>query len=1205
MVNSENQINVMLDIDSNIDLLTKHITALDSHISTMQNNINKAASNNFNQQKSQINAAQQKIKLLQSELLTETNKLNVLSKLKQQSFMADLQANHKIVASVNTIADTEVKNLDRVDRARKAIKDKADREAKRAEAKSWQGALPGSGHGTTFGHKFLTTAQYAAAGTAIGALAGSVVTLGQAVIDADLNMRTMSAVLGINLTQAKALDSSVRALGETYGGTTAEIEQVAISLGRAGVATRDITKATEVTLKMARLTGDTFEQSANAVISFQQVFGKTLSIEALGNKLAYVANQSRLSTQDIGTFSNYALAAAKDVGLTEDAVGGLATAFSNAGVNASTIGTQIRRFTTLLTDNSEAVTSFFNEAGVSQEKLALQISRGGADSNKAMMEFAKTIQGMDAQKFTKLTGQMDILAANSLALIRNNANNITKYMTDLQTGVSSQLESVKVITEAYQVRLESLWNSVKNNAIDSIDGVADWFSNRMDGIYYSWIDLGTKLNIAGQEFLTLGLANTDNLDKQLTKNRDMYNVLLMTQELKKAEKVGDDAKVALLQSQILAENKRLGIVKDVSTIMDTTSLIEQENLNRIQTRLGYLDKNKDKLSEAEKIEKGLLDKKLETINKEKEHLAISKEQADVSKGTFSSSKSSYESMISYASSELSVNKELSKETKQQLDNRKNTYNSELVETFNRKLKETSTSTQELFKGSNVEAASFGTTIEGVRKKLQDTLKVSTDKSNKKSLEDDLAVVSSISGVFGEILKVKEKENIYSAKGNALDDAKARAAEALQNKQEREAAKLENIRQISSGVVEARQKQLDLEELISEEGYTQISLAERKLNKAREAEASALKLLNGYKGTDEETRQKLLKNYEDKKLIAMEKQFDYNKKSKEVEVDKANLMADYKDSLDSSVATQEYRLGLVKDERLNEVEKLKLKVQQDLLSGKINATDAEALTKQIELLERLSKKKKDIYTFTTEYQRQIDDQETVGYNAMKAGITSLESGMMNFFDVTSEGWLDWHALASDVLSSVYKQLLEQLVIKQLVSGITMGIGSMFSPTASIGANLGSTAGANNAALGIQGSSTMFNAKGGMLPTKGYANGGVLSGGTGIRDDIYLGNVSGTQVFAMGGEFITRKSSVNDETKGTLDYINKTGSTPNQGSQVNVPVKINIENNTGQGISADMIESITKPNDKGEYEKVVNIVLKASMTDPRIRSILKGR
>lgn len=180
--------------------------------------------------------------------------------------------------------------------------------------------------------------------------------------------------------------------------------------------------------------------------------------------------------------------------------------------------------------------------------------------------------------------------------------------------------------------------------------------------------------------------------------------------------------------------------------------------------------------------------------------------------------------------------------------------------------------------------------------------------------------------------------------------------------------------------------------------------------------------------------------------------------------------------------------------------------------------------------------------------------------------------------------------------IYKQLLEQLVIKQLKSGIAGGISSGFG-------NVG-TAMTYNTNVGSQQTSMLaaqdagFNS-GGMIPTKGYASGGILSGGTGIRDDIYLGNVGGTRVFAMGGEFITRKSSVNQETKGTLDYINKTGTTPNQGSQVNVPVKINIENQTGNAISADMIQQMTQTNDKGEYEKVVNIVLKASISDPRIR------
>ena len=208
-------------------------------------------------------------------------------------------------------------------------------------------------------------------------------------------------------------------------------------------------------------------------------------------------------------------------------------------------------------------------------------------------------------------------------------------------------------------------------------------------------------------------------------------------------------------------------------------------------------------------------------------------------------------------------------------------------------------------------------------------------------------------------------------------------------------------------------------------------------------------------------------------------------------------------------------------------------------------------------------------------------DSVGYTAARAGLQSLESGMMEFFDRSSDGWLNWHTLASNILSDIYKQLLQQLVVKQIVSGIAGGISGYF------------------------GTPTIAKADGGMIPTKGYANGGVLSGGTGIRDDIYLGNVGGTRVFAMGGEFITRKSSVNENTRGTLDYINQTGSVPNTGSQVNVPVSINVENQTGQNISADMVSQMTKQNSNGEYEKVVSIVLKAAQVDPRVRSILKGK
>lgn len=297
---------------------------------------------------------------------------------------------------------------------------------------------------------------------AIGAVTTASVAMTKNFLEADLTMRTMGAVLDLNINQAQKLSAEVRNLGGTYGGALKDIDNVALSLGRAGIATKDIIPATEIVLKMARLTGDTFEQSASAIISFQQVFGNTTPIEQLGDKLAYIANVSRLSTQDIGTFANYALAAAQASGLTEDAVGGMAAAFSNAGVNASTIGTQIRTFSGILTEQTNDVKQLFNGIGVSQELLASKIRQGGKVSNDALLEFVGVLKSVDDAKFNKLTGSMDKLTANVLNLLRNNKDNLNTFVTDLQNGAENALSSVDLILESHIVTWQSIWNDFLN-----------------------------------------------------------------------------------------------------------------------------------------------------------------------------------------------------------------------------------------------------------------------------------------------------------------------------------------------------------------------------------------------------------------------------------------------------------------------------------------------------------------------------------------------------------------------------------------------------------------------------------------------------------------------------------------------------------------------------------------------------------------------
>lgn len=429
---------------------------------------------------------------------------------------------------------------------------------------------------------------------AIGAVTAGLGALISNTIEEDMQMRTLAAVLKINVDQARGLSESIRDLGTTYGGSLKEIEGVSLALARAGVAQKDMVKSTEIVLRMARLTGDTFEQSASAVISFQQVFGDTTSIETLGNKLAYIANMSRLSTQDIGTFANYALAAAKTVGLTEDAIGGLATAFSNAGVNASTIGTQIRTFTGILTENSKDVTNFFQGIGVNQQALAREVSKGGEASNKAIMDFVETLSQVDKSTFNNLTGNMDKLTGNVLSLMRNNKDNILKFTQDLQAGADGQLQAVDVILEAHRVRFEKFFNWALNSTQNFITDLEKGLST---GRLLSEISaLDSILNNPVKR----SWKSPDELkaiEKELEVKRGIYNLSTLefnlSENQKKLDKASGEDWQKLYEERILLLKGIANTRQSISgESMKTDKEFQAQHIKDVETRLALLQTEK-------------------------------------------------------------------------------------------------------------------------------------------------------------------------------------------------------------------------------------------------------------------------------------------------------------------------------------------------------------------------------------------------------------------------------------------------------------------------------------------------------------------------------------------------------------------------------------------------------------------------------------
>lgn len=344
--------------------------------------------------------------------------------------------------------------------------------------KSMAGAME---HGTTFGHKLYTTASYAAAGALIWNTSrlvqeGFSLVATQSVKFDDALYNNI-AVLNATRKEAEDLADSATALGIAYGGSIEDINQVVLTLGRAGVATTNLKDATTAVVELATITGDTFDDTSKVVSSFITNFESAgVSVDELANKLGYMANESKMSTADLGTFANYGLQTATMLGLNIDAVGGLATGLSNLGINASTIGTQIQKLNPILNSSANNISKFWDILGQKQSDVAKAI-RDPKTGSQALIQFINDVNAMGYDKFIDATRNLEINQGKLLASFFNGSEVITKHIKNIKdAGDVTAQAAVKALGAS------ALWQKALNYISSAGEGVVtnvlDFFTDR-------------------------------------------------------------------------------------------------------------------------------------------------------------------------------------------------------------------------------------------------------------------------------------------------------------------------------------------------------------------------------------------------------------------------------------------------------------------------------------------------------------------------------------------------------------------------------------------------------------------------------------------------------------------------------------------------------------------------------------------------------
>jgi len=321
--------------------------------------------------------------------------------------------------------------------------------------------------------------KYAAISTAIYAVAGAFKAGVTASIKYDNALFNNIAVLEVTREQATKLANAALQLGVTYGGSIEDINKVVLTLGRAGVAYKDLAAATKATIELATITGDTFSDTSMVMSTFITNFeGAGVSVKDLANKLAFVANATKMSTTDLGTFANYGLITAKSLGLTINTVGALAAAMSRLGLNASTIGTEMQKLDIIFNTSSTQMNRFFDLAynGEGQANKESIIKRMMAGDETALLDFSDTLASMPWDQFKDSTDGVNIRVKKMMLAMRNGRDMIHEYSESIKTASDASIQAA-----LKSLGTEAIWERTTNAMSNYGAGFVTWATGATTG----------------------------------------------------------------------------------------------------------------------------------------------------------------------------------------------------------------------------------------------------------------------------------------------------------------------------------------------------------------------------------------------------------------------------------------------------------------------------------------------------------------------------------------------------------------------------------------------------------------------------------------------------------------------------------------------------------------------------------------------------
>ena len=316
--------------------------------------------------------------------------------------------------------------------------------------------------GTSFAHKVLTTAEYTAAGALLYGVSSAFTEVGRAVIETDSAITKFQAVLGLTESQSKSLEDSVLNLGIRYGGSTKELNDATLALGRAGMSGEKLASSLKIVSQMAAVSGSSLDDVTEMLVTWNTVYAEE-SMESLGNKITAAANASLASVDGFKTMTSYVLSAGQNIGMTSTSLISFLASMKQIGKADSIAGTETRRLMQQLSSGSEEVRKAYWNMGVDVNKVYEGLAQGGDVAEKTFRQFMNKMASVSDEKAKESTKGLKEVLDKQTVISTTQAG---KVFTAQEKAVLNSKNSLEKAAEIAAMSYEKIWERVKTASVN-------------------------------------------------------------------------------------------------------------------------------------------------------------------------------------------------------------------------------------------------------------------------------------------------------------------------------------------------------------------------------------------------------------------------------------------------------------------------------------------------------------------------------------------------------------------------------------------------------------------------------------------------------------------------------------------------------------------------------------------------------------------